>query len=272
MYIVIDRQTKSILHVNRAPFSQDLSQQEVYHRFDGSIMQIGKTDATELPEYYSINEQGEIVEMDLEEQVRKGYVKLEPHQKVLNGEVVNKNTGELVADGLLEPGITQKIVNDEIVMMSTEEQVRKGLIPFDRTRQKIENSVIVDITPEELLRESTISVKEYRANHIRRLRKEVEEIYNTRLTPSGYSMDTLARQKLTLSIFFRSMDENDPTKAELMERRAIYPDFVIDEISMEIEKIQKAFDQAKARILNASGSTTMIQEVQSTTVNMFLNS
>lgn len=61
MYVVLDRETRKIVHINRAPLSQQLSEKEVYYHYDVETMEIGRTDARELPPRWTLNEDGEIV-------------------------------------------------------------------------------------------------------------------------------------------------------------------------------------------------------------------
>ncbi len=61
MYVVLDRETKEIVHINRAPLSQALSEKEVYYHYDPESMLIGRTDARELPPRWKLNNDGEIV-------------------------------------------------------------------------------------------------------------------------------------------------------------------------------------------------------------------
>lgn len=151
-----------------------------------------------------------------------------------------------------------------------EEQIRDGQIIFDRTKHKIENSTVVSKSQEELLNEGTINIKEYKSKYLIRLRKEVERIYSTRTTPGGYSLDSLARQKAGLSLFYRNLPDDDPTKKDLLKRRIIYPNSITDEIMTEIEKIQKAYDSAKNKIMSPSDSNRLMDEIQSVSIKMFL--
>lgn len=121
MYIVIDKKSKDIIHVNPAPISQQLSVKEVYFKFDEKNMQIGKIDG-EMPEYFKIDKDNNVVELDLEEKVKAGHVKtqvtdtgaddkqpvfdeangsvvLAPHQKIVGDQVVDKSNQEMIDDG-----------------------------------------------------------------------------------------------------------------------------------------------------------------------------
>jgi hypothetical protein len=132
MYIVRNKKTKEIIHVNPAPLSQQLKGKDVYYQFDGRTMEIGRIDAHELPAHYTINRKGEIVEPSLQELVAHGIVKLAPDQKIVGNEIVPKTISEKVASGLIKLPPTYKIVGkgpDEVLVEKTlSEQVAEGLI------------------------------------------------------------------------------------------------------------------------------------------------
>jgi len=101
MYIVRDKKTKKVVHVNPAPIAQNLGGKEVYYRFDPETMEIGQKDGF-LPEYFDINEKGEIIPLTLSDMVMKGEVRLEPYQKIVDDRIVEKSISELVEEGILE--------------------------------------------------------------------------------------------------------------------------------------------------------------------------
>lgn len=101
MYVVRDKETKSIIHINPAPLSQELKEQEVYFMFDIDKMEIGRKDGL-LPEHFDINENGEIIELTLYDMVSEGIVNLEPYEKIENNRIVDKSIAELVNEGLLQ--------------------------------------------------------------------------------------------------------------------------------------------------------------------------
>ncbi len=94
MYIVVDKNTNRIIHINNAPLSQNLSDKEVYFDFNPDTMKIGKTDDV-LPEHWVIDDNGYIREMTIQEKVKVGIIKLGKTQKVLNGKIVDKSIDEL---------------------------------------------------------------------------------------------------------------------------------------------------------------------------------
>lgn len=101
MYIVRNKKTKKLIHVNPAPLSQNLKDKEIYYKYSPKTMEIGKSDS-KLPEYFDINEKGEIVELQLSELVKKGIVKLKAYQKIKDNAIAEKTIGELVEEGLLK--------------------------------------------------------------------------------------------------------------------------------------------------------------------------
>ena len=45
MYVIIDKKTKKITHINHAPFKQELTDERQYYRFDPKTMDMGHADA-----------------------------------------------------------------------------------------------------------------------------------------------------------------------------------------------------------------------------------
>ncbi len=67
MYVIRDKNAKSILHISDADHAKSLSPKEVYEEFDSNTMEMGKTKASEVPDYFDIDESGEIVPLSEEE-------------------------------------------------------------------------------------------------------------------------------------------------------------------------------------------------------------
>ncbi|RPH32889.1 MAG: hypothetical protein EHM93_07535 [Bacteroidales bacterium] len=158
MYIVRDKKTKKVVHINPAPVAQNLNGKEVYYKFDPKKMEIGRTD--ELPpEYFDINKKGEIVGISLSDLVKKGKVKLEKHQKVEKNQIIDKSVSELVAENLLILQPSQKVDKDKIVTKSLKEQVDEGIIKLS-PNQKIKGNEIVDKSISEQVKEGIIKINE----------------------------------------------------------------------------------------------------------------
>ena len=144
MYVVRNKRTKEIIHVNPAPLSQQLEGVEVYFKFDPDTMEIGKTDAPEIPRDFNINEDGEIVALTvkkpLSEQVDEGKITLAPTQKIVgegeNEQIVEKTFSEQVAEGLIELASNQKLVGEEIVEKTSREMFDEGLITLDEFKRE----------------------------------------------------------------------------------------------------------------------------------------
>jgi len=100
MYIVIDKEKKTIIHINPAPLSQDLTERQIYADYNPDTMQIGKTDAP-LPEYWKINEEGYIEELSFQEKVKAKIIPLPPDKKIVNDQLIEKSEKEKYADGLI---------------------------------------------------------------------------------------------------------------------------------------------------------------------------
>ena len=100
MYVVREKKSKKVIHINPAPLVQALEGKDIYFEFDAKKMEIGRSDAP-LPEHFDISKDGEIVALGIEEKVKAGLIELEPHQKVVNGEIVAKTPAEMLEEGLI---------------------------------------------------------------------------------------------------------------------------------------------------------------------------
>jgi hypothetical protein len=140
MYIVRDKTTKEIIHVNPAPLSQALGGQEVYFKFDPETMEIGKTESRELPEHFEITAAGEIIELTLKEKAEQGLMTLLPTQKIVSEgaeeKIVDKTLSEQVAEGLRQLKPNQKVVGEEIVEKTIPEMLGDGSMTLDEVKQR----------------------------------------------------------------------------------------------------------------------------------------
>lgn len=236
MYVVRNKKSKKILHINPAPLSQELDGTDIYHAFDSKKMEIGRWDGPVLPEHFKIDDQGQVIGLSLKEKVEKGFVKLEPHQKVEDGEIVEKTLSEKVADGLLTLEPTQKIVG-------------KG-----------KNERIVGKSLGEMVADGQLSAAEVKDQTLRRLRREIGTHFQETMTPSGHFLDDLARQKAIFSYPFRDLPDTDERKKELQDAGLIYPDAVVDEILAEVGKVQTAYRAAKAALSSAVEKGEPVEE------------
>jgi hypothetical protein len=288
MYIVRNKKTKEILHVNPAPLTQKLKGKEIYFKFDPKKMETGEIDG-DLPEHFKIDEKGKIVEFTLQEKVETGIVALKPGQKMEDNQIVEKTLSEKAADGLITLSPTQKITgkgkhekivektlseqiadgtkkltpnqkligkgkDERIVEKTLSEQVKEGLItlePGQKITGKGENEQIVEKSRQEQLDEGLITLEKIKEEHIQRLRVEAEAFFSRHKTTNGYRLDQLTRQKAIFSYRFRDLPDTDDNKKALLEQRLIYPNHILDEIVAEIAKVQAAYDTAKSKIIEA---------------------
>jgi hypothetical protein len=131
MYIVRDKTTKAVIHVNPAPLSQHLDAEEIYFQFDSKTMEIIRTDTSEVPKHFSVVD-GQIIEPTLQDLVNQGIVVLKPEEKVEHNQIVPKTPSERIAEGLLKLPPQYKVVgegeNEVIVEKTLSEQVAEGLL------------------------------------------------------------------------------------------------------------------------------------------------
>lgn len=166
MYVVRDKKTKEIIHINPAPLAQELAGKDVYYDYDPKTMEIGKTDLTTLPEQFIVDAQGYIREMSLEDKVKKGLIRLSPDQKIEGGQIVEKTLAEKIQEGLIVLEPTQKLISQNgeeiIVNKSPSELVAEGIIelsPYQKIVGKGNDEKIVDKNPEELMAEGLLKLR-----------------------------------------------------------------------------------------------------------------
>lgn len=130
MYVVIDKKTKDVIHVNPAPLSQKLSPKEVYFKFDDKHMQMGCFDG-DLPEHFDIDAKGNILPLNLEEKIKRGLVKVRDADKPVEASAsVYDEAGSLVLSA------HQKVVGDQVVEKSQQEQVDEGLVSLEEIKSR----------------------------------------------------------------------------------------------------------------------------------------
>lgn len=274
MYIVRDKRTREIFHLNPAPLSQPLEGSQVYHRFDPTTMEIGRSDAQVLPEHFHINEQGQVVEFTLQEKVDTGVVELGVRQKVEGDRIVEKKLSEMFADGTILMSPTQKVViegdEERVVEKSLSEKVADGLITLE-PQHKLVGEEIQEKSVEELVNDDVISRDEAKVRTVQRLRSATETYFEEHRTPSGYRLDTLARQKASFSYPYRTLPDTDETKQSLLDDGLIYPDAVFDEILEEVRKVQAAYAAAKEAIKTGFDEGAPVETWVSVTLEEFFD-
>lgn len=155
MYLVRDKKTKAIIHVNPAPLRQKLEPEQVYFRFDPATMEIGKADGR-LPEHYEIDDDGMIVELTMARQVELNIIELSDNEVVVNNRIETIPRGMKVqtnADG-----------EDEIVSLTLAEKIEKGLRVvdepfefFDAEKGVIETRDLTEIADMDLVSNAEIA-------------------------------------------------------------------------------------------------------------------
>lgn len=168
MYLVRDKTTKELIHVNPAPLHQGLTDQEIYFKFDPATMEIGKTDGS-LPEHFEISEAGDILELTLTKKVEAGLISLRPDEKLEDEQIVKKTLSEQAAEGLITLQPTQKIVgegaDEKIVDKTLSEQVTEGLKQL-QPNQKLVGEEIVAKTIPEMLEDGSLTLAEVKQRKI----------------------------------------------------------------------------------------------------------
>lgn len=102
MYVVRDKKTKQVIHINYTTLGDKATPEEVYTDFDPDTMEIGKTGKSYIPEHFNINQRGEVVELTLKEKIDAGMLKLGAHQKLVKNKIVDKTIRELIKEKLVD--------------------------------------------------------------------------------------------------------------------------------------------------------------------------
>lgn len=144
MYVVVDKQTQKVIHINPAPLIQHLNGKDVYFDFDPETMAIGKADLPKLPEKFKISEDGMLREWTLQEKYEAGLITLSPTEKIEGKQIVLKTISEQVKDGVLKLTPSEKIVgdgrNEQIVAKTLTEQLREGTLTLKPNEKLIGES------------------------------------------------------------------------------------------------------------------------------------
>jgi hypothetical protein len=134
MYIVREKATRKLIHVNPAPVSQQLEGTDIYYQLDPENMEVGHAELAEVPEYFDIRSDGTIVPWTLERQIKERVKLLPPELKAVGDQVVEKTLTEKVADGVIQLKPTEKLVDDTIQQKSITEQVADGTVQLSPTQ------------------------------------------------------------------------------------------------------------------------------------------
>jgi len=159
MFVVRERESRTIVYVDHAAERSDAGNEDVYPEFDPLTTEAGWSSAAALPEHFKISADGEVVELSPGQMVERGILTLELTQKLEDGAIIDKTVAEQVAEGLIELAPGEKLVGDRIVEMTLAEQVAEGLVELGPS-EKIENDQIVVKTAEEEIDDGTLRVDE----------------------------------------------------------------------------------------------------------------
>lgn len=102
MYVIQDNKSGKVVYIDYTSSAAPRAGREVYAGFDEKTMDIGWTDKTYIPASFTIDKNGKIVELRLEEAVQAGHFQLAPDQKVEKGKIVSKTKSELIREGILK--------------------------------------------------------------------------------------------------------------------------------------------------------------------------
>ena len=137
MYLIRDRKTQRILHIDKAPLSAKLKATDVYPKFDKATMELLKTDLETLPRHYKVDGRGNIKPLSVKEQVVQGLMKLQPHQEVQGDAIVNKPLARQVAEGLRSINEPFEYVDDsDSIATRTPQELVDG--KHIKTREQLE--------------------------------------------------------------------------------------------------------------------------------------
>lgn len=187
------------------------------------------------PEHIFDPEIGDIRPKSISDRINAGEVALQPGDQIVahaTGDILVPAGFKVNAMGLVAP-------------KTIEEKIADGLIPFDPVLQKVDGDRVLPKSRQELLDQGSITIADLLNQSLQRLRAQTDVYLATKVTPNGYRLDNLARQKAALTMQYRQLPETDPVKADLLQRKVIYTDAIVDEILNEIERVQSAYDQAK---------------------------
>lgn len=207
MYIVRDKSTRRIIHVNPAPVSQQLQGSDIYYQLDPDTMEVGRADLDRVPEHFEIDARGVLVPWPLERLVNEGLYDLPPHLKAQGDEIVEKTAAELIAAGVAPLPAAQDRESSED--MSDAELVAAGLLELD-PHSKLDGPNLIPKTLAELVRDQVVSLapdEEVRGDQI------------VQLTPR----ELLERERIDLARYKQAVVERY-TELSLTARRKVVPD------------------------------------------------
>ncbi|NOK34651.1 hypothetical protein HMI49_15735 [Corallococcus exercitus] len=282
MYIIRDKATRKVIHINPAPLSQGLEGTDIYYLFDSRTMEVGRGEFPEVPEPFHIDAKGNIVPWTLKEKVEAGLVQLPPHQKLVGDQLVEKTLAEKVASGVITLRPEEKLADDQIVPKSVSEQVAEKLIPLTPT-QVLDGESIREMTDAEKVAAGFIKLdktqKVVGREIVPKSRAELAREKLIQLDPDeklqGEEVIKLTRRqmldegRIQLEQYKQEAIERH-TQANLEARRKALPDHELlyaaigalgqDRVAMyraTVEGFLRPLEQAKAAIQKAKDANTV---------------
>lgn len=98
MYVVREKKSKKVIHINPAPLKQALEGRDVYFKYDPFKMEIGKCEGP-LPEHFDITADGRIVEQTSADKAENNLIEPPPEHKIEEGEFLSASPAELLKQG-----------------------------------------------------------------------------------------------------------------------------------------------------------------------------
>lgn len=269
MYIVREKETKTVLTVNPAALDPKLDPKDIYADFDPKSMEIGWTNSIGIPEHFKINQNGEIVELTLKEKAAEGIIALSPNQKIENDQIIEieKTEEELVKEGVIKLSPHEKLEDGRIVPKPLEEKFKEGLIEL-APHEKIENGQIVQKNIQEQVDEGLILLNEpfEYADGDERKERPIREVVE------GDYLKTLKQCQEALKVMDNEIEEKVSEKyspgyeLKLTKR---YMEWVIEskpqndsreqkylEMQSYIEEIKKEYKPLRAKVRETMNSLT----------------
>lgn len=194
-----------------------------------------------------------------------------PGMKVQPGlGLVPATLAEQVAAGDLTLPPDQKVIGNTVQRKTDAELIAAGLLSLDPSKEKLIDGRKVPESRQELLESGQLSPAQVREEEVNRLRGEVEAYFSTTRTASGLRLDYLARQKAAFSMQYRHLPDSDAVKSDLLGRKVIYPDAMVDEILTQVETAQAAYSRAKAVLETAVADGRPLTELETIHVAGYL--
>ena len=102
MHVIRDKKTEQVLYIDYSQTESGLPGKDIYAGFDADKMDVGWTPESYIPAWFDIDEKGVIRELEPDEAAERGFLELEPGQKLVKGEIVDMDSAELLGEGLLK--------------------------------------------------------------------------------------------------------------------------------------------------------------------------